>query len=80
MNEMTAVTQATAKAPGTLTLPDTQTVTAVRHYTDRLFSFRVTRPASLPLVQDDVLAGLDASFFDDAPGPAIPSPKRARVA
>jgi ferredoxin--NADP+ reductase len=47
MNEMTAVTQATAKAPGTLTLPDAQTVTAVRHYTDRLFSFRVTRPASL---------------------------------
>ena len=40
----------------------------------------VTLPASLPLVQDDVLAGLDASFFDDAPGPAIPSPKRARVA
>lgn len=30
-----------------MTLPDAQTVTAVRHYTDRLFSFRVTRPASL---------------------------------
>ena len=29
------------------TLPDAQTVTAVRHYTDRLFSFRCTRPASL---------------------------------
>ena len=29
------------------TLPDAQTVTAVRHYTDRLFSFRTTRPASL---------------------------------
>ncbi|HAB36663.1 MAG TPA: ferredoxin--NADP(+) reductase [Rhodobacteraceae bacterium] len=28
-------------------IPDTQTVTAVTHYTDRLFSFRVTRPASL---------------------------------
>ena len=28
-------------------LPDAQTVTAVTHYTDRLFSFRVTRPASL---------------------------------
>ena len=28
-------------------LPDAQTITAVRHYTDRLFSFRVTRPASL---------------------------------
>ena len=27
--------------------PDLQTVTAVRHWTDRLFSFRVTRPASL---------------------------------
>ena len=29
------------------TLPDAQTVTAVTHYTDSLFSFRVTRPASL---------------------------------
>ncbi len=28
-------------------MPDAQTVTAVHHYTDRLFSFRVTRPASL---------------------------------
>jgi len=29
------------------TLPDAQVVTSVKHYTDRLFSFRVTRPASL---------------------------------
>lgn len=29
------------------TLPDAQTVTAVRHWSDSLFSFRVTRPASL---------------------------------
>ncbi|REC56354.1 ferredoxin--NADP reductase [Rhodosalinus sediminis] len=29
------------------THPDAQTVTQVRHWTDRLFSFRVTRPASL---------------------------------
>jgi ferredoxin/flavodoxin---NADP+ reductase len=28
-------------------LPDAQTVTSVRHWTDRLFSFRVSRPASL---------------------------------
>ncbi|AKS45857.1 ferredoxin--NADP+ reductase [Octadecabacter temperatus] len=28
-------------------LPDAQTVTEVKHYTDRLFSFRCTRPASL---------------------------------
>ncbi|AWZ21944.1 Ferredoxin--NADP(+) reductase [Roseovarius sp. TM1035] len=47
MNEMTAVTQATAKAPKTLAIPDAQIVTEVKHWTDRLFSFRVTRPASL---------------------------------
>ena len=29
------------------TLPDAQTVTEVKHWTDRLFSFRVTRPQSL---------------------------------
>lgn len=29
------------------TMPDAQTVTAVKHWTDRLFSFRVTRPRSL---------------------------------
>ena len=45
MTEQTPVTQAAAK-PVPL-LPDAQTVTAVQHYTDRLFSFRVTRPASL---------------------------------
>ena len=39
------MTNATAvKVP---TLPDAQTVTSVQHWTDRLFSFRVTRPASL---------------------------------
>ena len=30
-----------------LTLPDAQKVTSVKHWTDKLFSFRVTRPASL---------------------------------
>ena len=45
MTEQTPVTQATAKAVPTL--PDAQTITDVKHYTDRLFSFRVTRPASL---------------------------------
>ncbi|WP_300058130.1 ferredoxin--NADP reductase [uncultured Roseobacter sp.] len=45
MTEQTPVTEASAvKVP---TLPDAQTVTAVQHWTDRLFSFRVTRPASL---------------------------------
>lgn len=45
MTEQTPVTLATAKAVPTL--PDAQTVTEVKHYTDNLFSFRVTRPASL---------------------------------
>ena len=46
MNEtvvMTLNTLPAAKAH----LPDAQTVTAVKHWTDRLFSFRVTRPPSL---------------------------------
>jgi ferredoxin--NADP+ reductase len=30
-----------------MAVPDAQTVTEVKHYTDRLFSFRCTRPASL---------------------------------
>ena len=45
MTEMKPVTEAIAvKAP---VLPDAQTVTDVKHWTDRLFSFKVTRPASL---------------------------------
>ena len=44
MTEQTPVTQATAKQ---VALPDAQTVTQVKHYTDRLFSFRCSRPASL---------------------------------
>ncbi len=43
MNDMT-MTEPTRAVP---TLPDAQTVTQVKHWTDRLFSFRVTRPASL---------------------------------
>jgi ferredoxin/flavodoxin---NADP+ reductase len=34
-------------APAKPHLPDAQTVTSVQHWTDRLFSFRVSRPASL---------------------------------
>ena len=44
MTEQMPVTQAAAKP---VTLPDAQTVTSVQHWTDRLFSFRVTRPQSL---------------------------------
>lgn len=45
MTEQTPVTETTAKAVPVL--PDAQTVTSVKHYTDRLFAFRVSRPASL---------------------------------
>jgi ferredoxin--NADP+ reductase len=45
MTKLTAVTQdSVSKVP---TLPDAQTVTEVKHWTDRLFSFRVTRPQTL---------------------------------
>ncbi|ETX27183.1 ferredoxin--NADP reductase [Roseivivax isoporae] len=47
MTEQRPVTDAQAKPVNKPTLPDAQTVTSVRHWTDRLFSFRVSRPASL---------------------------------
>src|SRR5210317_145137 len=48
MTELKPVTQSQATpVPKVPTLPDAQTVTEVKHYTDRLFSFRCTRPASL---------------------------------
>jgi len=45
MTEQSPVTQTTA--PAKKAVPDAQIVTEVRHWTDRLFSFRCTRPASL---------------------------------
>ncbi len=45
MTESLTVTE--ISIPKTPTLPDAQTVTSVTHWTDRLFSFRVTRPQSL---------------------------------
>ena len=44
MNDMSTPTAATAAK---ITLPDAQVVTKVTHWTDRLFSFRITRPPSL---------------------------------
>ena len=44
MTEASVTDTAIPKAP---TLPDAQTVTYVKHWTDRLFSFRCSRPASL---------------------------------
>ena len=46
MTEMTPVTD-TAPTKAVPALPDAQTVTEVKHYTDRLFSFKMTRPASM---------------------------------
>ncbi|CUH86297.1 Ferredoxin--NADP reductase [Phaeobacter sp. CECT 5382] len=50
MNEISPVTDAATNAApvkAAPALPDAQTVTQVKHWTDKLFSFRVTRPASL---------------------------------
>ncbi len=48
MTEMTPVTDTANATPVKKpAMPDAQTVTEVKHWTDRLFSFRVTRPASL---------------------------------
>ncbi|MXU64565.1 ferredoxin--NADP reductase [Oceanomicrobium pacificus] len=44
MNDQTPIAAAARPQP---VLPDAQTVTEVTHWTDRLFSFRVTRPRSL---------------------------------
>lgn len=44
---MNAPATAPAERPAKPHLPDAQTVTSVKHWTDRLFSFRVSRPASL---------------------------------
>ncbi len=45
MTEQSTVNQTAAKPVPTL--PDAQTVTSVTHWTDQLFSFRVSRPATL---------------------------------
>lgn len=44
---MTEATVTETAIPPVKALPDAQKVTYVKHWTDRLFSFRVTRPASL---------------------------------
>ncbi len=53
MNESLTLTDAASQTPAAPAkaakahLPDAQIVTSVKHWTDRLFSFRVTRPQSL---------------------------------
>lgn len=57
-----------AIVPPIRTLPDAQTVTSVHHWTDRLFSFRVTRPRTLRFRSGEfVMIGL----LDDAGKPLL---------
>ena len=45
-----------------------ETITEVEHYTDRLFRFRVTRPASLRFRSGEfVMIGLPGKSADDRP-------------
>jgi ferredoxin--NADP+ reductase len=51
---------AMAEVAATIDHPDAQTVTAVTHWTDQLFSFRVTRPRSLRFRSGEfVMIGLE---------------------
>ncbi len=82
MTEMTPVTEATAAtATAKKAVPDAQIVTEVRHWTDRLFSFRCTRPAALRFRSGEfVMIGLMQT--DRSPArksrccAPIPSPRR----
>ena len=47
MTEMTPVTNTATATKAVPALPDAQTVTEVKHYTDRLFSFKMSRPPSM---------------------------------
>jgi ferredoxin--NADP+ reductase len=47
MTEMIPVPNTATATKAVPALPDAQIVTQVKHYTDRLFSFRCTRPASM---------------------------------
>ncbi|HSF63785.1 MAG TPA: ferredoxin--NADP reductase [Paracoccaceae bacterium] len=47
MTEATVMNDAAPQTAAKAHLPDAQTVTAVTHWTDRLFSFRVSRPRTL---------------------------------
>jgi ferredoxin--NADP+ reductase len=59
---------APSNVPPVRTMPDAQTVLMVRHWTDRLFSFRVTRPQSLRFRSGEfVMIGL----LDDAGKPLL---------
>ncbi|MFD1882969.1 ferredoxin--NADP reductase [Paracoccus pacificus] len=44
---LNVTTENAPAAPAKVTMPDAQTVTSVRHWTDSLFSFRVSRPQTL---------------------------------
>ena len=63
MTEASTMPDATVTpAPAKAHLPDAQIVTAVQHWTDRLFSFRVTRPRSLRFRSGEfVMIGLPGS-------------------
>ena len=47
MNDLTPIQETAAPVNIATPLPDGQTVTQVKHWTEKLFSFRLTRPQSL---------------------------------
>ena len=72
MNDLTTIKESGTPLNIANPLPDGQTVTDVKHWTDKLFSFRLTRPQSLRFRSGEfVMIGLMGDPVGDKPAKPI---------
>ena len=71
MNDLTSIKESGTPLNIATPLPDGQTVTDVKHWTDKLFSFRLTRPQSLARRPSILPPSCEARA--PFPFPAVPS-------
>ncbi len=72
MNDLTTIKESGTPLNIATPLPDGQTVTDVKHWTDKLFSFRLTRPQSLRFRSGEfVMIGLMGDPVGDKPAKPI---------
>ncbi|WP_421852891.1 ferredoxin--NADP reductase [Oricola sp.] len=72
MNDLTPIKETAARVNISTPLPDGQTVTEVTHWTEKLFSFRLTRPQSLRFRSGEfVMIGLMGDPVGDKPARPI---------
>jgi len=72
MNDLTPIQETAAPVNIATPLPDGQTVTQVKHWTEKLFSFRLTRPQSLRFRSGEfVMIGLMGDPVGDKPAKPI---------